>query len=180
MSATPDPRTDAQLITAINRGDERAFAVLYERHRDYILRLAMRFTNHSDDALDVLQETFRYLLSKTPHLTLTASLMTFLYPAVKHLGIAARRKRGRFAGPGPDAPDPAAPAVAGVPDFGPLLACLSEPQAEVILLRFVDDLSLEEIAVALGIPLGTVKSRLHNAIGALRADPRTKEFFEES
>lgn len=154
--------------------------MLYYRHRDYVVRLAMRFTNHPDDALDVLQETFRYLLSKTPHLTLTASLTTFLYPAIKHLSIAARQKRARFAPPPADAPDPVAPAIAGVSDIAPLLAGLPESQAEVVLLRFVDDLSLDEIAAALGIPLGTVKSRLHNALAALRADPRTREFFEKS
>jgi len=48
----------------------------------------------------------------------------------------------------------------------------------VLLLRFVDDLSLAEIAKAMNIPLGTVKSRLHNALAALRHDPRTKEYFE--
>jgi DNA-directed RNA polymerase specialized sigma24 family protein len=42
----------------------------------------------------------------------------------------------------------------------------------------VDGLSLEEIGVALGIPLGTVKSRLHNALATLRADPRVRQFFE--
>jgi RNA polymerase sigma-70 factor (ECF subfamily) len=45
-------------------------------------------------------------------------------------------------------------------------------------MRFVDGLSLEEIAAALDIPLGTVKSRLHNALNALRADPRVRKFFE--
>jgi len=48
----------------------------------------------------------------------------------------------------------------------------------VVVLRFVDDLSLEEIAVALDIPLGTVKSRLHLAIKQLRDDNRIKDLFE--
>jgi DNA-directed RNA polymerase specialized sigma24 family protein len=42
----------------------------------------------------------------------------------------------------------------------------------------VDGLSLAEIAQALNIPLGTVKSRLHNALGLLRQDPSTRKFFE--
>jgi len=45
------------------------------------------------------------------------------------------------------------------------------------MLRFIDGLSLAEIAEATGIPLGTVKSRLHHAISKLRDDPRTREFF---
>jgi RNA polymerase sigma-70 factor, ECF subfamily len=45
-------------------------------------------------------------------------------------------------------------------------------------MRFVDGLALEEISVALDIPLGTVKSRIHNAIAALRKDPRVRNYFE--
>jgi RNA polymerase sigma-70 factor (ECF subfamily) len=59
-----------------------------------------------------------------------------------------------------------------------VLAALSEEHREVLLLRFVDGLNLGEIASALEIPLGTVKSRLHNALTTLRKDPRTKTFFE--
>jgi RNA polymerase sigma-70 factor (ECF subfamily) len=48
----------------------------------------------------------------------------------------------------------------------------------VLTLRFVDDLTLAEIAVVLDIPLGTVKSRLHLAIRELRDDPRIKDLIE--
>jgi RNA polymerase sigma-70 factor (ECF subfamily) len=58
-----------------------------------------------------------------------------------------------------------------------VLSNLPESHREVILLRFVDDFSLEEIASALEIPLGTVKSRLHHAIAALREDPRVARYF---
>ena len=53
-------------------------------------------------------------------------------------------------------------------DLDRLLATLSEAHREVVLLRFVDDLSLPDIAVALNLPVGTVKSRLHYAIDVLR------------
>ena len=46
-------------------------------------------------------------------------------------------------------------------------------------LRDIDDLSLDEIAASLSIPLGTVKSRLHNAVRTLRDDPRTRKYFLE-
>ena len=55
---------------------------------------------------------------------------------------------------------------------------LPEGQQEVLLLRFVDDLSLREVAAALGIPVGPVKSRLHQAIATLREDPRTRALFD--
>jgi RNA polymerase sigma-70 factor (ECF subfamily) len=56
---------------------------------------------------------------------------------------------------------------------------LPEQQCEVLMLRFVDGLALSEIATALEIPLGTVKSRLHNGLATLEKDPRTKAFFEQ-
>ena len=49
----------------------------------------------------------------------------------------------------------------------------------MVLLRFVDELSLEEIAEAMRLPLGTVKSRLHYALKTLREDPRTRALMAE-
>ena len=46
------------------------------------------------------------------------------------------------------------------------------------LMRFVDGMTMSEIGSALGIPEGTVKSRLHNALAALKADPGIREYFE--
>ena len=98
--AAEDPRSDGQLIDAINRGAHgggarAAFEVLYRRHRDWVVSLAYRFTGNRDDALDVMQETFIYLLGKFPGLALTAKLTTFLYPVVKHIA------RSRTAGARP-------------------------------------------------------------------------------
>jgi len=177
-------------LDALAAGEEGAFAVLYQRHRDWIVRLAFRFTGHEADALDVLQEVCTYLVRKAlapGGLKLTAALTTFLYPAVKNLSLAARRKRCRFVGsdealentiappmpPPSDVDDPRA-ALAG------LLGSLPATQREVALMRFVDDLTLEEIATALAIPLGTVKSRLHHALAQLRASPRLQRYFDQA
>ncbi|HET8696465.1 MAG TPA: sigma-70 family RNA polymerase sigma factor [Gammaproteobacteria bacterium] len=182
-----DPRTDAELIEACNRGgpDEaaRAFEALYRRHRDFVLRVARRFTRDADLALDALQETFTYLLRKFPPpgegLLLTARLQTLLYPVAKNCAISALRKTRRF----PSDPDVAAddlPAPVGLYEAEPIdaaLAALPVERREVLTLRFVDGLSLAEIAAALDVPLGTVKSRLHLAIKQLRDDPRINDLF---
>ena len=175
---------DAELVAAINQGDHAAFETLYRRHRDWTVNLAFRFTGDDALALDVMQETFLYLLRKFPGFELRANLHTFLYPAVRNLSIAARRKAGRCqAGSGEDdvlAMLPA-PEIApnGRDDLTTVLGGLTEDHREVLLLRFVDGLSLEEISRAMGIPLGTVKSRLHNALKLLREDPRTRVLFGE-
>jgi len=175
-----DHRSDEELVAAANRGDAEAFSALYYRHRDWVARLALRLTGQPDLALDVLQETFLYLLRKFPGFTLTARLHTFLYPAVKNLSIAARRKADRFRSDPVELdglPAPTSRPTTQREELAQALAMLSAEHREVLLLRFVDDLSLAEIAQALEVPLGTVKSRLHNALALLRQDERTRSYF---
>ena len=174
--------SDQQLVDAINGGDTRAFDALYFRYRDWVVRLATRFTGNADDALDVLQETFAYVFRKFPGFRLTASMTTFLYPVVTNLSIAAKRKRTRMASTDAvEAPEPAANDSTDPrqqrSELEAVLAGLPETHREVLLMRFVDGMSLQEIAAALAIPEGTVKSRIHNAVATLRGDERARRFF---
>ncbi len=172
-------KSDRELIDAINAGDADAFEQLYLRHRDWVYSLAWRFTGNHADALDVLQETFTYLLKKFPGFELTASMTTFLYPAVKHRALNLRQRKS--AGHASDEMLSEIPAGESPQtsrgELAAALAALSPEQREVVLVRFVDGLSLGEISVALDIPLNTVKSRLYNALRTLRDDPRTRDYF---
>jgi RNA polymerase sigma-70 factor, ECF subfamily len=175
-----DARTDQELVALVNAGDASAFDALYLRYRDWVVNLAFRFTGDRDLALDVLQETFLYFLKKFPGFSLRARLQTFFYPAVRNLSITARRKAERLQGDPTFLEEALAPVAASEDpraELCTLLADLSDDHREVLLLRFVDGLSLNEIADAMQIPLGTVKSRLHNALETLRKDERTKDFF---
>jgi len=179
-----DEPSDQQLIAALNAGDAEAFEPLYLRYRDWVVALAHRFTGDENLALDVMQETFLYLLKKFPGFRLTAQMKTFLYPAVKNLSIAARRKTSRVQSTAAEqqhlAQLPATEiAFTNTAELSAALGNLSEDHREVLLLRFVDDLSLAEIAAAAEVPLGTVKSRLHHALETLRSDERAKEFFTQ-
>ncbi|MBN1491533.1 MAG: RNA polymerase sigma factor, partial [Phycisphaerae bacterium] len=177
-----DPRTDDALIAAANRGDVAAFEALYRRHRDWVVALAYRFTGNRDDALDVLQETFIYWLGKFPGFRLTARLRTFLYPVVKHVAAEKRRKSARYAAELPADEAVVSPAPNDGPasraDLADAMAGLSEVHREVVLMRFVDGFTLQEIAAALDVPVGTIKSRLHVALDRLRTDERAKKYFE--
>jgi len=179
-----DRPDDVELVAAINAGSHAAFESLYLRHRDWVVAMAFRLTGDEGLAHDVLQEVFLYLLRKFPGFELRSSLRTFLYPAVRNLSLAARRKAGRCQA-GDDEneilanfPAPASE-HAGDEDLSLLLKDLPGSQREALLLRFVEGFSLEEIAAAVGVPLGTVKSRLHNALRALRDNPRTRELLGE-
>jgi RNA polymerase sigma-70 factor, ECF subfamily len=181
-----DNSPDQELIAAINAGDTDAFECLYHRYRDWVVRLAWRFTGHHDDSLDVLQETFSYVAGKFPGFELTASMTTFLYPAVRNLSIAARRKRQRSVSSEADLntiADRAVTQVSGpstefdADELGEVLTALSDAHREILLMRFVDDMTQPEIADALDLPLGTVKSRLHHAVQAVRKSPAVLQYL---
>jgi RNA polymerase sigma-70 factor (ECF subfamily) len=183
-----DALSDEALVEACNIGDAavavEAFSSLYRRHRDYVLRVALRYTEDRELAADALQEVFTYLLRQFPPpgpgLMLTARLTSYLYPIAKNSTITLLRKARRIEGSNiePDALPGPANSGDDDADLDRLLAVLPPARREILTLRFVDDLALEEIAAVLAIPLGTVKSRLHLAIKALREEPAAKKFFE--
>jgi RNA polymerase sigma-70 factor (ECF subfamily) len=169
------------LVQAVNTGNADAFETLYQRYRDWVYRLAWRFTGDHQDALDVLQETFTYLLQKFPGFELTASMTTFLYPVVKHASLNLRRHRSpRRADEAllNEIPD-AANSRTSRAELAAALSTLPPEQREVVLMRFLDGLSLAEISTALEIPLNTAKSRLYNALQKLRDDRRAQDYFLE-
>jgi RNA polymerase sigma-70 factor (ECF subfamily) len=180
-----DERTDVELIAAINAGEATAFEVLYFRYRDWVVSQARRFTGDDDAALDVMQETFLYVLRKFPGFKLTANFKTFLYPAVRNLSIAVRRKTARYQSTDSEqtalgnTAAPIATAATADEELRAVLAVLSEEHREVLLLRFVEGLTQAEIADAMEIPLGTVKSRMHNALETLRNNPKTRDLFDQ-
>ncbi|MEZ6041934.1 MAG: RNA polymerase sigma factor [Planctomycetaceae bacterium] len=183
MSESQEGLTDQQLVEALNSGDLTAFEAIYFRYRDWVMRLAFRLTGNHDDALDVLQETFTYLAGKFPGFVLTAAMTTFLYPAVRNLAIAANRKRRRSSG-GDEVLEffesPTSAPTSPADDIEPILTSLSSDHREILLMRFVDDLTQPEIAAALNIPLGTVKSRLHHAIQTLKSSPAGQRLLGRS
>jgi len=175
--------SDHELIELANRGDSEAFEALYYRYRDWVYRLGWRFTANQSDALDVLQETFAYLLGKFPGFELTAAMTTFLYPVVRHTSLRIRSKNKRFASDEEILGELVAPASQETErsrsELAAVLTALPKAQREITLMRFVDGMSLQEIASTLAIPLGTVKSRLHHALKTLRNDISTRDYFLE-
>ena len=179
----PSPRfgslSDTALVEICNSGPRadatEAFDSLYRRHRNYVTRVALRFCSDRDIAADVLQETFLYLLRKFPPsgegLVLTARLRSLLYPVARNLTLTAlrqerRRKQDRAIEPD-QLPDPRT-VDPQYENLAKAMQGLSARHREVVLLRFVDGMRVNEMAEALDVPSGTVKSRLHFAVSALR------------
>lgn len=178
-----DPRSDVELVAAANRGEAAAFEAIYVRHRDWIVAVSARIGGDRELALDVLQEVTAYWLAKFPGFVLTGEFRAFLYPAVRNATLNALRRLRRGAPAAADDPGRAAEPLASLDSetsdaLRAVLALLPETQREVLLLHFGDGLSLTETARALGIPIGTVKSRLAGALASLRSDRRLRQLFE--
>ena len=173
--------TDEELIAAINAGDCGAFESLYYRYRDWVYNLAFRFTHNREHALDVLQETYLYFLKKFPGFVLTSSMKTFLYPAVRHISITIARRARRDVSDEEllnELPAGEQTNATGLrSELAGVLKRLPSDQRQVLLMRFVDNMALGEIAKALEIPLSTVKSRLYRALETLRADGGCRDYF---
>ena len=181
MPPSDDTRSDEQLLASIDAGDSTAFESLYYRYRDWVFRLAYRFTGDHEDALDVLQETFAYLARKFPGFELTASMTTFLYPAVRNLSIGQRKKRQRYVHDDGILAAATVAADESTPwrdEFRGIVRSLPDAHREVLLMRYVDDMRLGEIATALGVPTGTVKSRLHPAVRTLKQSSQLRQHFD--
>ena len=175
---------DQTLVEAVSYGRSAAFEALYLRYRDWVVRLAYRFTRDVQASEDALQETFLYLLGKFPGFELRCQLKTFLYPVVRSFSLNLKHKRKQEADFKESllvlsAEYVPQSTVFPLEDFEYALSKLSVEQREVLILRFVDELSLREVAQAMDLPLGTVKSRLHLAVGLLRQDERLLAVFTE-
>lgn len=176
-----EERTDAELLRAAADGDARAFDALYRRHRDWVFGLALRTTGRREDALDLAQEAFVELLAALDAFEPGGSLRAWLRRVVLHRAIDAARgadRARRVEAALEDVLDRATADGGERADLARVLRGLPSEQREVVLLRFVDGFELGEIATALDVPLGTVKSRLHQALQTLRNDPRVARHFD--
>ncbi len=185
MGTPDDPSpgvSDDALVEAINGGDAGAFEALYQRHKAWVHRLAWRFTGDADAAADVTQEVFIHLLGRFPGFELRARMTTYLYPVVRSLSVTHLRRTRRFVGPEPS--QLALTATLPLSDRDERQAALADAldrlppeHREVLLMRLLDGMSVREVAIALDLPEGTVKSRLSHATRKLRADPGASSYF---
>jgi RNA polymerase sigma-70 factor (ECF subfamily) len=176
----PGGISDAECVRRLQQGDTEAFAILVERHHRAIFNLLYRMLGDYDDAAEVAQEAFLSAYRSIKSFRGDASFSTWLYRiAVNHANtrrksLAQSQQRSALMEslePASDGgPDPAA-AVERKELREHVQAALNGLEAEdaaIILLRDLQDVPYETIADVLGIPIGTVKSRLHRARRALK------------
>jgi RNA polymerase sigma-70 factor (ECF subfamily) len=167
---------DAELVLEANKGARRALELLYLRHREWVVQVARGYVGGAEDVLDVMQEVFLSFFKAFPGFRLTSTLRAYLYPVVRNCAISLLRKRKKVIPLSREALEGIATVQPSLPaEFAETIQRLSPPLREVVYLRFALDFRLEEMAEALGLPVGTVKSRLHNALKLLREDADLKK-----
>jgi RNA polymerase sigma-70 factor (ECF subfamily) len=185
------------LIRRFQRGQPRAFEALYDRFKDYVYRTAFFITRNGNEAEDATQEAFLDVLRALPNYRVDgpARFETWLYRVTVNR-CRSRMRRKRL----PSAEwDDIEERLERIPEKAPYnepeketlrqeraaalwksVDALPESHRTVILLRYQQELSYGEIAQALGISEGTVKSRLYHAHHKLKAALESVEIEERA
>jgi RNA polymerase sigma-70 factor (ECF subfamily) len=167
----PVSATDEELLSAARRGDEDAFPELVERHAERLFRLAFGLVGRRADAEDVVQETLVGAFEHIRRFEGRSTVKTWLTGILLRQAARRHRRRGRRReSPRPEmdaaAPAPGRPAASAADlrmDVARALEALSPDHRQVVVLREFEGMSYAEMADALGVPQGTVESRLYRA-----------------
>jgi RNA polymerase sigma-70 factor (ECF subfamily) len=142
---------------------------LYREHGASLLTYLRRKVGDRAPAEDLLQETFLQALRRPHQVAEAASPRAWLFTVAKRVAATALRRSRPMAPLSPNVAAGAQPRVdPRLETTRQAIAALPEPQREVLQLRLRHDLSYEEIAAVLEIPVGTVRSRIHYAMRRLR------------
>jgi RNA polymerase sigma-70 factor, ECF subfamily len=173
-----EERPDQELIERYLTGDTAAFSTLVRRHERRVYNLCYRMLGREEDARDAAQDAFLTALRKLSSFRGEAQFTTWMHRVTVNACYDLLRRKRREPmlepardedapePPGPSSPDHADSAVTAV-DVQRALVRVPQEFRAVLILHDVQDLAYEDIAEALGIPVGTVKSRLHRGRIAL-------------
>ena len=180
---------ERSLLRRLRDRDERAFRELIEAHRDRVYNITFRMLGNRAEAEDVAQEVFIAVFKSIDDFRAESKFSTWLYRVavnhcknrIKYLSRRHDRDRdeldettqgtginGSIGAPMPSSPDRALEGAQMEKLLQDAIATLDDDQRIVVVLRDVEDLSIEEICDITGLPDGTVKSRLHRARLVLR------------
>jgi len=153
------------LIRAAAAGDLAAFEQLVRAHQQHVWRFLRRLLGDTTLAEDVTQETFLRVFRRLPTFTFEAKFSTWVFQIARNAGIdelRARQRRTRLASVAPP-PRPSVAPIEARAEIEAALASLPVDLREAVVLVEVLGLRYHEVARVLGVPEGTVKSRMFSA-----------------
>ena len=162
------PGNEAELLTRVVSGDRAAFDTVMRIHEDRVFSVCLRILGNRERALDATQDTFLTVFRKAGQFQGRSALGTWIYRiAVNTCYDHLRRARRRASQPLPDHVDPADPSAEDAiesaalrPEIQVALALLPPDFRDAVILSDLEGLSMPEAAEVLGVPIGTVKSRV--------------------
>lgn len=172
--------TDRDLILQLQDGSLDALGELYDRYQTMVYRTALVITNDNNSAEDLLQDVFLRLHRFADHIDAERPIEPWLYRMTTNLAYTYVKRNRRWFGPledfaewlvGGDRHDPHL-RVEQNDDWQEVQKAVSSlplSQRVVVVLYYLNDLSVQEIAEIIEAPVGTVKSRLHYGREALKA-----------
>ena len=161
-------------------GDESAFAVLWKRYRKRISKTARSFCSTDEEAEDLVQEVFIRIHSSASGFVAIGSFSAWAQRITRNAGVDHVRKTAvksralrymQHFKEQPDlrfAPERIFESKLLKMELRDALIALPPKQKTAVMARYFDAMSISDIALATGVPIGTVKSRLHNALCLIR------------
>lgn len=171
--------SDAELVRAIARGDEQAFASLYHQYKSTLLGFLIRILDNTPEAEDVLQEVFVHVWQRAADFDETRGrVFTWLATMARSRAIDRLRAKGTRERKEAESSHVRPKDVASAVDdtlrmeqreiLLNALDAIPDEQRDALLLAYFDGLSQSEIAERTGDPLGTVKTRTRDGLSKLR------------
>jgi RNA polymerase sigma-70 factor, ECF subfamily len=172
---------DAECVKRVQRGDTESFEILVRRHQKATFNLIYRFLGDYDEAAEIAQEVFLSAFRSIHQFRGDAHFSTWLYRIAFNHASSRRKSLNNklhrdlvFDGTEVLADGAIDPATSA--ERKEIQQCVQQAlnnldpdDAQIILLRDLQDVPYEEIAATLDVPVGTVKSRLHRARQALKS-----------
>lgn len=186
QAATDRANSDAVLVARAQRGDNTAFSELVRRYQDRVYNTCYRMCNHEADALDLTQTTFMRAIQAIDRFEARSSFYTWIFRIAVNLTMSHRRQRLRRPSISLDQtngdgqwrePASAAPTVDASQDLErhelserleAALARLDDEFRVAVVLRDIEEMDYATIGEIVGVPVGTVKSRIHRGRMMLR------------
>ena len=171
--------TDRELVLQLQEGDLAALGDLFDRHQRLVYRTAVGITGDEQVASDLLQDVFLRVHRFARHIDPDRPLEPWLYRTTANLTYTWMKRHNRWlrpleevaewlAGSKKQSPAYVAETDQEWRDIRKAIASLSLQQRVVVVLYYINDLSLQEISEILDAPVGTIKSRLFYGRQALK------------
>lgn len=186
-----DPLSERELISRVQTGDVTAFQMLAARQFEPLSRCALTLCRDRQHAEDITQETLFEAWRSIRRFDGRCQFSTWLYGILRHRFLKTQRRNALRieelpsgeVGSLPHSTSDPTHEIQRADDAARVrhaVSSLPSEHRDVIELRFFADASLDDIAAVLDIPLGTVKSRLHNGLEKLRQQKLSVNLFAAS